>query len=114
MFLTGNSSKHYIGIWQNQISKQSVVWVANRDTPVSDKYSAQLKIIRGNLVLLNESNIMIWSTDANPSSSITSVFALLHDNGNLILRESNSTLSEPLWESIDYPTNTWLTGKDWI
>ncbi|KAL0399960.1 UNVERIFIED_CONTAM: G-type lectin S-receptor-like serine/threonine-protein kinase [Sesamum radiatum] len=110
-FTPGNSSKYYIGIWYQKVSKQTVVWVANRETPVLDKNSAQLKILDGNLVLLNESETKIWSTDTNSTAS--DVVAVLLDDGNLVLRdgsESNSSIGQPLWESFDNPADTWLPG----
>ncbi|KAI3465673.1 hypothetical protein Pfo_022336 [Paulownia fortunei] len=113
-FTPGKSSKYYIGIWYKKVREQTVVWVANRETPISDKNSAQLKILGGNLVLLNESQTKIWSTDLNSTASNSSVFAVLLDNGNLVLREgsgSNSTSSETLWESFNNAAHTWMPGS---
>ncbi|KAG5551840.1 hypothetical protein RHGRI_010069 [Rhododendron griersonianum] len=63
----------------------------------------------GNLVLLNESQIPIWSTNQNSAAS-TSVVAVLGDDGNLVVTDgSNST--QPLWQSFDFPVNTWLPGS---
>ncbi|PIN20981.1 Serine/threonine protein kinase [Handroanthus impetiginosus] len=113
-FTPGASSKYYIGIWYKKVRNETVVWVANRETPILDSNSAQLKILDGNLVLLNESRAIIWSTDLNStSSSKSSVVAVLGDDGNLVLRDgsgSNSTSVEPLWESFDNPSDTWLPG----
>ncbi|KAD7478991.1 hypothetical protein E3N88_02127 [Mikania micrantha] len=85
-FKPGNSSNYYIGIWYNKakVTNETVVWVANRDTPVSDILSSKLLIIDGNLVLLNESNTQIWST--NMSSTATPGSVTLLDDGNLVLR----------------------------
>uniref|UniRef100_A0A0E0CBD1 non-specific serine/threonine protein kinase n=1 Tax=Oryza meridionalis TaxID=40149 RepID=A0A0E0CBD1_9ORYZ len=47
----GSSGKWYIGIWYNKIPVQTVVWVANRDTPIYDIASSNLTISAdGNLV----------------------------------------------------------------
>ncbi|XP_009771750.1 G-type lectin S-receptor-like serine/threonine-protein kinase At2g19130 [Nicotiana tabacum] len=108
-FRPGNSSNYYIGIWYKKVTEKTPVWVANRETPVSDKNSAELKILNGNLVLVNGSNTSIWSTNISSSKS-NSVVAVLRDDGNLILRDgSNST--PPLWQSFDIPGNTWLPGS---
>ncbi|KAL3509558.1 hypothetical protein ACH5RR_028959 [Cinchona calisaya] len=114
-FKPGNSSNFYIGIWYKKVSEQTIVWVANRETPVKDKYSSQLRIQGSNLVLLNESQIIIWFT--NVSSRISGpLVAVLNDEGNFILNEgsssnlSNSGSNSPLWQSIDNPTHTWLPG----
>ncbi|XP_073268383.1 uncharacterized protein [Populus alba] len=34
-FSRGNSTGRYMGIWYHKVSEQTVVWVANRDNPVS-------------------------------------------------------------------------------
>ncbi|XP_023736953.1 G-type lectin S-receptor-like serine/threonine-protein kinase At2g19130 [Lactuca sativa] len=115
-FKAGNSSNYYIGIWYKKVTTRTIAWVANRETPVSDRFTSELKIIEGNLVLLNESKSPIWSTGLNSSSSSSSsssnsnsVIAVLLDDGNFVLRNgSNST--EPIWQSFDFPANTWLPG----
>ncbi|KAL7219046.1 hypothetical protein ACSBR2_012173 [Camellia fascicularis] len=105
----GKSSNYHICIWYKKVSTQTIVWVANRDIPISDKYSSELKILDGNLVLLNESQTPIWSTNQNSTTS-NSVVAVLGDDGNLILRDgSNST--QPIWQSFDYLVHTWLPGS---
>ncbi|CAK9146176.1 unnamed protein product [Ilex paraguariensis] len=107
-FNPGNSSNFYIGMWYKKVSLQTIVWVANQDRPISDKFSSELTILQGNLVLLNESGTPIWSTNLNSTTSNSSVAVLL-DDGNLVLRETPNS-SEPIWQSFDYPTNTWLPG----
>ncbi|KAG5551818.1 hypothetical protein RHGRI_010047 [Rhododendron griersonianum] len=105
----GNSSNYYICIVYNKVSLRTIVWIANRDKPISDKYSSVLKIMDGNLVLLNESQIPIWSTNQNSSTASSSVVAVLGDDGNLVVKDGfNST--QPIWQSFDFPTNTWLPG----
>ncbi|KAI9086695.1 hypothetical protein K1719_031289 [Acacia pycnantha] len=69
---------------------------------------AKLVISNGNLVLFNESQIPVWSTNLNSTTS-KSVVAVLLDSGNLVLRDKPES-SENLWQSIDYPTDTWLPG----
>lgn len=107
-FAPGTSSKFYIGIWYKNVPKQTVVWVANRETPISDINSAHLKISDGNLVLLNESQAQIWSTGLNDSTN-SSVVAVLLDDGNLVLRDGSGS-NQSSWESINNPGDTWLPG----
>ncbi|KAM5580837.1 G-type lectin S-receptor-like serine/threonine-protein kinase [Rosa sericea] len=107
-FKPGNTSNYYIGMWYYKtiVPDQTIVWVANRVQPVSDRFSSELRISDGNLVLFNESKTPIWSTNVS-SSSVSSIHVVLSDNGNLVLRAgSNSSL--PLWQSFDYPAHTWL------
>ncbi|XP_047335935.1 G-type lectin S-receptor-like serine/threonine-protein kinase At2g19130 [Impatiens glandulifera] len=103
------SNKNYIGIWYNSLpGNQTVVWVANRDKPIYDRYSSQLLFLDGNLVLLlNESHqTPIWSTNVSSSSS-SPVRAILGDDGNFVLKDmSNSTV----WQSFHYPVHTCLPG----
>ncbi|XP_031129886.1 G-type lectin S-receptor-like serine/threonine-protein kinase At2g19130 [Ipomoea triloba] len=105
-FKPGTASNYYIGIWY-KMSPQTVVWVANREIPISNKGSAELKILDGNLVLLNEFKTSIWNTSI--SSTSKSVTAVLHNDGNLILSDGSNSTS-PLWQSFDNPTDTWLPG----
>ncbi|KAE8672710.1 G-type lectin S-receptor-like serine/threonine-protein kinase [Hibiscus syriacus] len=108
-FTPGNSFNYYIGIWYAKISMQTPVWVANRETPVRDIHSSELKISDdGNLVLINGSQVEIWSTNISSTNS-RSVVAVLEDGGNLVLRDGPSS-SAPLWQSLDHPTHTWLPG----
>ncbi|KAL7250386.1 hypothetical protein ACSBR1_012403 [Camellia fascicularis] len=105
----GKSSNYHICIWYKTVSTQTIVWVANRDILISNKYSSELKILDGILVLLNESQTPIWSTNQNSTTS-NSVVAVLGDDGNLILRDgSNST--QPIRQSFDCLVHTWLPGS---
>ncbi|KAG9150486.1 hypothetical protein Leryth_010855 [Lithospermum erythrorhizon] len=109
-FSPGKSSNHYIGIWYNKVSEQTIVWVANREDPVVDKYSAELKIQDGNLVISNGSNSLVWSTNITSTTS-NDVVAVLRDDGNFVLVDAlNLNTSTPLWQSFDNPTHTWLPG----
>ncbi|CAN6702113.1 unnamed protein product [Malus baccata var. baccata] len=112
-FKPGQLSNYYIGIWYSkQVAfEMTVVWVANREIPVSDRFSSVLGIFDGNLVLLNESKIPVWSTNLNSTTNSGSVLAVLLDSGNLILiAGSSNNTSEPLWQSFDHPTHALLPG----
>ncbi|KAA8524506.1 hypothetical protein F0562_010929 [Nyssa sinensis] len=63
----------------------------------------------GNLVLLNESRIPIWSTNISSTTS-NSLVAVLLDNGNLVLKDGSNS-KHLIWQSFDYPTHTWLPGS---
>uniref|UniRef100_A0A2N9GJI4 Uncharacterized protein n=1 Tax=Fagus sylvatica TaxID=28930 RepID=A0A2N9GJI4_FAGSY len=110
-FKPGNSSlsKYYIGMWYKKVSLRTIVWVANRDKPVSDKSSSVLRISEdGNLVLLNETQLPVWSTNLSFTSS-GPVQAVLQDDGNLVLKDGSNS-SKPFWQSFDNPAHTWLPG----
>ncbi|KAI6697429.1 hypothetical protein NL676_017548 [Syzygium grande] len=109
-FTPGKSPYSYIGIWYNKVSVQTVVWVANRDNPVTDRYSTELKISGGNLVMVNDSRVPVWSTNLSTSSSgSSSTVAVLRDDGNFALKDGPNS-SVILWQSFDHPTDTWLPG----
>ncbi|KAI8558394.1 hypothetical protein RHMOL_Rhmol04G0088700 [Rhododendron molle] len=65
--------------------------------------------MEGNLVLLEESQISIWSTNQSSSTASSSVVAVLGDDGNLVVKDGFNS-SQPIWQIFDFPTNTWLPG----
>lgn len=108
---TSEPRKFYVGIWYGKVSQsqKTVVWVANRETPVSDPSASELRIADdGNLVLLNRSNSLVWSTNVASIRSNSTVAELL-DGGNLVLRDGSNS-SRVFWQSIDNPTDHWLPG----
>ncbi|KAM3683601.1 hypothetical protein ACJW31_12G160700 [Castanea mollissima] len=107
-FNPGSSNHRYVGIWFNQITKQTVVWVANRDTPLNDTSGVLSINGKGNLVLHTRNQTTpIWSTNVSFSvSSTNNYMAKLLDIGNLVLVQQGS--QRVTWQSFDYPTNTLL------
>ncbi|CAN1783543.1 G-type lectin S-receptor-like serine/threonine-protein kinase At4g27290 [Linum perenne] len=108
-FSPGNSKNSYLGIWYHNVSPATVVWVLNRNTPIADSSSSELSITNGTLFLFRASGVSIWAADfAAPSSPAE---AVLQDDGNFVLIDSNSSSVAILWESFDYPTDTLLPGQ---
>ncbi|KAG5612914.1 hypothetical protein H5410_024195 [Solanum commersonii] len=109
-FSPNDSTKRYIGIWYKQIlpHMQTVVWVANREKPLTNTSSVVLKVNKwGILALLNGKNEMIWST--NTSRSVQNPVAVLLDSGNLVVKDANDDNPENfLWQSFHFPTDTHL------
>ncbi|XWS11128.1 hypothetical protein CRYUN_Cryun38cG0057300 [Craigia yunnanensis] len=92
-FAPTNSMNYYVGIWYKNISEPTVVWIANRDFPLTA--SAVLYIsCDGNLVIKQ------GRINANVS-------ATLLDSGNLGVRDEKSNI---LWQSFDFPCDTFLPG----
>ncbi|CAA3001028.1 G-type lectin S-receptor-like serine threonine-kinase At4g27290 isoform X1, partial [Olea europaea subsp. europaea] len=109
-FSLENSNNQYVGMWYKEIPAKTVVWVANREIPLTNK-SGVLKVIEpGLLVLLNDTNgVIIWSS--NTSRPVKTAVAKLLDSGNLVVKDAND--DDPvnfLWESFNYPTDTLLPG----
>nr|POE84520.1 g-type lectin s-receptor-like serine/threonine-protein kinase [Quercus suber] len=77
-------------IWFVKVTKQTVVWVANRNDPINDP-SGVLSINQfGNLVLHDSFNRLLWSTNVSVQGT-TSCVAQLQDSGNLM----NPTCGSP-------------------
>uniref|UniRef100_A0A7N0V106 Receptor-like serine/threonine-protein kinase n=1 Tax=Kalanchoe fedtschenkoi TaxID=63787 RepID=A0A7N0V106_KALFE len=110
-FSLENSSSRYVGIWYRNLTPRTVVWVANRDNPLTSSSSVgTLKIAEdGNLVIL-QNNDVFWSTNA--SLSVNDTAAALLSNGDLVLCHvaSAGDESKALWQSFDSPTDTYLPG----
>ncbi|XP_062160763.1 G-type lectin S-receptor-like serine/threonine-protein kinase At1g11410 isoform X3 [Alnus glutinosa] len=106
-FSPENSSRRYVGIWYNKVPEQTVVWVANRDSPLNDTSGVLSINSHGNLVLNSKNrSTPIWSTNASVSFTNNSMAAQLLDSGNLVLVLRDSQRIS--WQSFDYPTNTLL------
>uniref|UniRef100_A0A0E0LZM8 non-specific serine/threonine protein kinase n=1 Tax=Oryza punctata TaxID=4537 RepID=A0A0E0LZM8_ORYPU len=106
------SSSLYLGIWYNDISPLTVVWVANRETPVKDGHggsSSAPSLTLSNtsdLVLADGDGRVLWTTNITIAASSPAV-AVLMNTGNLVVRSPNGTT---LWQSFHHPTDTYLPG----
>ncbi|GMN53823.1 hypothetical protein TIFTF001_022956 [Ficus carica] len=108
-FTPGNSLNYYIGIWYKKPGDKTVVWVANREQPVSDPSFSALELLEnGNLTLLSESKTAIWSSNSKSNVS-NSTIGMLLDSGNFVVRDALDS-SLVIWQSFDHPTDTWLPG----
>ncbi|XP_071709172.1 G-type lectin S-receptor-like serine/threonine-protein kinase RKS1 [Rutidosis leptorrhynchoides] len=108
-FSPRNSSNRYVGIWYNKVSEQTVVWVANRNRPISNSTGTLSVDKTGNLVIHeNDNSFVVWSTNVS-SVSNDSFSAQLLDSGNLVLFNHNNNQNF-IWQSFDYPSNTFLPG----
>ncbi|XP_031276354.1 G-type lectin S-receptor-like serine/threonine-protein kinase At4g27290 [Pistacia vera] len=107
-FNPGNSSKRYLGIWYKK-DTQTVAWVANRVTSLSDLSGILNVTDQGNLVLLDGKDRVIWSS--NISGSMRYPVLQLLDSGNLVVKDRNDSHPENfLWQSFDHPCDTLLPG----
>ncbi|CAH2065617.1 unnamed protein product, partial [Thlaspi arvense] len=61
-FNPASSSRWYLGIWYKKFSPRTYVWVANRDNPLSNS-NGILKISDNNLVISDQSDRSVWSTN---------------------------------------------------
>ncbi|XVE62859.1 hypothetical protein DITRI_Ditri06bG0153600 [Diplodiscus trichospermus] len=108
-FTPGNSKSYYVGVWYKGQRTQTVVWVANRDQPVSDPFSSELRLLEnGSLALINSSKMVIWSANVMPNMHNMTV-AMILDSRNFVLCKKLEP-SNIVWQSFDYPINRWLPG----
>jgi S-locus glycoprotein domain/D-mannose binding lectin/PAN-like domain len=106
-FTTGTLTRHYyLGIWFN-VSQQAIIWVANRDSPLTNSSGILSISNTGNLILVdNSSGSVMWSSNSTYTTNTT--FVQLLETGNLVLRDLETNVL--LWQSFDWPTNTFLPG----
>ncbi|KAJ0458056.1 putative protein kinase RLK-Pelle-DLSV family [Helianthus annuus] len=111
------SPNRFFGIWYNRIELITVVWVANRETPLNDTSGVLTLNNEGTLMLLNHANTIIWSS--NSSTTANNPVAQLLETGNLMIRNENDTNPDNyVWQSFDYPGDTFMPsmkfGKDFV
>ncbi|KAG4980559.1 hypothetical protein JHK82_033801 [Glycine max] len=107
-FSPGNSTRRYLGIWYTNVSPFTVVWVANRNTPLENK-SGVLKLNeKGVLMIFDAANSTIWSSSI-PSKARNNPIAHLLDSANFVVKNGRETNSV-LWQSFDYPSDTLIPG----
>ncbi|KAK4386656.1 Receptor-like serine/threonine-protein kinase SD1-8 [Sesamum angolense] len=101
-FAPGNSSNFYVGIWYRNIPVQTAVWVANRNNPIpqSSRSNSRLELLNGNLYVYANS-VTIWVVGTSNATE-----AVILDTGNFVMRNASGII----WQSFDYPTDTWLPG----
>ncbi|KAL2932341.1 hypothetical protein RDABS01_037751 [Bienertia sinuspersici] len=107
-FSPTNSTNRYVGIWYNitDYDTKEVVWVANRNNPLNDSLGL-LKIAKdGNLQLLNDQEMIIWSSNnaSNQANNNNASIARLLDNGNLVLLNGWKIV----WQSFEHLSNAML------
>ncbi|TYJ31085.1 hypothetical protein E1A91_A06G173200v1 [Gossypium mustelinum] len=111
----GKSFGYYLAMWYAQgTSYNHSIWLANRDDPMADD---------SGVLVLDDTGLKITRIVGNPiqlfslqSTSITintsDMKVVLQDSGNLILQGANEENGENvvLWQSFDYPTDSFLPG----
>ncbi|KAI9186494.1 hypothetical protein LWI28_017833 [Acer negundo] len=108
-FSPGTSRSRYLGIWYKKVAPKTTVWVANRDTPISDPSGVLHINARGILVLFNSTNNTVWSS--NSSRTPLNPVAVLLGSGNLVVKDGNDNNPDNfLWQSFYYPGDTLLPG----
>lgn len=102
----------YLGIWFGGITtEQTVVWVANKESPITDTSGyLTIDITHGTSLMVSDqmgNNITLFSDFIAGNASKNLTLKLL-DSGNLVLRDEHT--GQLLWQSIDHPCNAFLPG----
>ena len=104
---SAESNATYLGIWYNN-DRSHPFWLANRDKPIADN--------SGVLAIDGSGNMKLTYSGGDPvefyssQSSATNITAILEDSGNFVLKDENSGSQQVLWQSFDFPTDTFLPG----
>lgn len=107
-FSPGGSNRSYLGIW-HRTTPSAIVWVANRENPVSGPSGTLALTEGGVLLILDGRNITIWTS--NTSGTAKDPIALLLDSGNFVIKERGNTDSESyIWQSFNVLLDTLLPG----
>ncbi|CAK8577842.1 unnamed protein product [Lathyrus sativus] len=116
-FFSYTNFSWYLGIRYTIDNDRTVVWVANRNTPIQNPDSFLQLTNTGSLVIIDQSNKTIWaSIQINKSSTFNNKNPILQllDSGNLVVTVTESPNendpSKNLWQSFDFPTDTLLPG----
>ncbi|KAJ0500888.1 putative non-specific serine/threonine protein kinase [Helianthus annuus] len=87
-FSPDNSTNHYVGISYKKISTQTVVWVANRNAPLTNTSGELTLTLQGVLVLRDATTgNILWSSANSSRSSVMNPIGQLLDTGNFIIYE---------------------------
>ncbi|EEE70177.1 hypothetical protein OsJ_30254 [Oryza sativa Japonica Group] len=108
-FSPSNSTpaKLYLGIWYNDIPRRTVVWVADRETPVTNGTTLSLTE-SSNLVVSDADGRVRWTTNITGGAAGNgNTTAVLMNTGNLVVRSPNGTI---FWQSFEQPTDSFLPG----
>ncbi|CAF1837964.1 unnamed protein product [Brassica oleracea var. botrytis] len=103
-FSPHNTQDQYVGIWLKGTTPQVVVWVANREDPVTDPLANLTISSNGSLLLSNGKDGVVWSTEGTFASNRS--HAELSNEGNFIITEN--VTGRILWESFEHLGNTML------
>ncbi|WZZ86491.1 hypothetical protein YC2023_115070 [Brassica napus] len=106
-FSPNNTKNQYVGIWFKDTTPRVVVWVANREKPVTDSMANLSISSNGSLLLFDGKHGNVWSSGVTFASNRSHVE--LSDSGNLIVVDNIS--ERTLWQSFDHLGDTLLQSS---
>ncbi|KAH6795541.1 hypothetical protein C2S51_036527 [Perilla frutescens var. frutescens] len=114
-FSPGSSATRFLGI-RYRATPDVVVWVANRERPITSSPGVLALAKNGTLVLNTTQSSNIWSPNITKAAS-SPVLQLL-DSGNLVIIDKATTDSSwresYIWQSFDHPGDTLLPGMKMV
>ena len=99
------SNAYWFAVWYTNSKDRTVVWTANRNTPVNSRGSKLSLRKTGAMVLTDVDGTIVWETNTTSTDVST---AVLLNTGNLVLKNPKG---EIFWQSFDHPTNTLLPSQ---
>nr|XP_040256645.2 S-locus-specific glycoprotein S13-like [Aegilops tauschii subsp. strangulata] len=104
---TSSNMSFYLGIWYHSLpGPRTIVWIANRDSPITNPSSMMLTVTNNSRMVLSDSEGRdIWMVASNITTVAAGAYAVLNNSGNFVLRSSNNM---DIWQSFDHPTDTIL------
>ncbi|KAL6204824.1 hypothetical protein ACLB2K_022091 [Fragaria x ananassa] len=111
LFSPPNSTAWYLGLWYKKFP-DVVVWVANRENPLPDSNGALKLSEKGSLILSDEMNNTVWSSNSsrvaeNPVAQLLVTGNLVVIDQALITTAAADSVSY-VYQSFDYPSDTLL------
>ncbi|KAG8365000.1 hypothetical protein BUALT_Bualt18G0057500 [Buddleja alternifolia] len=115
-FSPGASRNRFLGIWYKSTS-DVVVWVANRNNPITvSGVDVILSLARNGTLVISTPGSIIWSQNSSGVPSSSNPVLQLLDTGNLVVsdRTGDSSPESYIWQSFDYPSDTRLPGMHMV
>ncbi|KAJ0254643.1 G-type lectin S-receptor-like serine/threonine-protein kinase [Hirschfeldia incana] len=99
-----NTHNQYVGIWFKGIIPRVVVWVANREKPVTDSTANLAIFSNGSILLFSSKDGIVWSSGETFASNGS--HAELLDSVSIVLVDKVS--GRTLWQSFEHLGDTLL------
>ncbi|GLJ32980.1 hypothetical protein SUGI_0664180 [Cryptomeria japonica] len=104
-FSPNGTNNWYVGIWYAQIPDKTIIWVANRETPITSMPGVFSLSTSGYLTVSDLQGKVIWSS--NDTQKAKASRASMLDTGNFVLIDTQNS-SQTVWESFENPTDHFM------